>query len=764
MLKKFVSIENLGLLHDSGNSPTFKKTTLIFAENGRGKSTLCSLLRSLELNDTTELKKRQTVDRSGNPAAHIVFGTGANVSLLQNGVWDHPRPNIRVFDTAFVRANVHAGPGVQAENRRSLLQFALGDTAVEAALAEVAANGLARDIRERIRQHEAALSSRHVGITLDAFIALPTFTDIAGLLREVDAKIRATESAAAILRRSSPEEIALPTWDLSALFGLFSRDIETVSASAQALTQAHLTRIGLPNAEGWIREGQEFEKEALCPYCGQDIEHSDLLAAFRAIFTDEYRQLVADLDAADISYLAATSPQSLEAIQAGLQVQNARISAWADVLDLEPVTVSDEDVIAALSTLDLTIHPLIAAKRAAPLETTTVEDLAEARAKAEANWAAVRSIFDKVNEELRDRKTKIAEYRLSLTAADITELKAERAGLQRSESRHLADVTLVVDELLSERVQLRIAERAADEAREAVRALMNATLTQYQSKINSLLTAFGAEFQIEQMRANFRGEPPQSEYRLNLRNTSVPLQHDEGPDFDSALSDGDKRTLALAFFTASVLNDPNLSSQIVVIDDPMSSLDRNRREHTANLLCEMNDNSLQLIVSGHDSLFLRQVQQQVRRADSAAEIAEIALQRGAHGYSKWEPVSLEELCESEWLSKYRELETYIKDGTGSPRTVATHIRPVLEGYLHRRFPRHISEGLMLGQVLTLVQEATSPSPLVFASGSLDELRQINAYAGKFHHETNAGFATAPVVDQEVLTYARRTMDVIHGKP
>jgi wobble nucleotide-excising tRNase len=48
------------------------------------------------------------------------------------------------------------------------------------------------------------------------------------------------------------------------------------------------------------------------------------------------------------------------------------------------------------------------------------------------------------------------------------------------------------------------------------------------------------------------------------------------PDFKTSLSEGDKRTLAFAFFIASTESDSNLSNKIIIIDDLMCSLDLNR--------------------------------------------------------------------------------------------------------------------------------------------------------------------------------------------
>src|SRR5690349_5373275 len=65
-------------------------------------------------------------------------------------------------------------------------------------------------------------------------------------------------------------------------------------------------------------------------------------------------------------------------------------------------------------------------------------------------------------------------------------------------------------------------------------------------------------------------------YSVLINQTAVPLAGNGEPSFRSALSSGDRNTLALAFFFASIEREPALADKIVVIDDPMTSLDDHR--------------------------------------------------------------------------------------------------------------------------------------------------------------------------------------------
>jgi len=109
---------------------------------------------------------------------------------------------------------------------------------------------------------------------------------------------------------------------------------------------------------------------------------------------------------------------------------------------------------------------------------------------------------------------------------------------------------------------------------------------------------------IQGFSANYRGNAPRSEYGILLRGKSIALEGGP-PSFSTALSEGDKRTLAFAFFIASTLADPKLVERIIVVDDPMSSLDLNRKHATRTVLKKIHANAKQLIVFAHDPYFLR---------------------------------------------------------------------------------------------------------------------------------------------------------------
>jgi wobble nucleotide-excising tRNase len=63
MLKKFIAIKNVGRFRNYGTSGDLelKRYSLLFAENGRGKTTLCAILRSLQSGVGAHVVGRRTL-------------------------------------------------------------------------------------------------------------------------------------------------------------------------------------------------------------------------------------------------------------------------------------------------------------------------------------------------------------------------------------------------------------------------------------------------------------------------------------------------------------------------------------------------------------------------------------------------------------------------------------------------------------------------------------------------------------------------------
>src|SRR5580704_10161792 len=76
--------------------------TLIYAENGRGKTTLAAILRLLATGDAIPIVERRRLAAQHSPQVIIGCVGGPPAAMFQNGAWNRALPNMVFFDDVFV--------------------------------------------------------------------------------------------------------------------------------------------------------------------------------------------------------------------------------------------------------------------------------------------------------------------------------------------------------------------------------------------------------------------------------------------------------------------------------------------------------------------------------------------------------------------------------------------------------------------------------------------------------------------------------------
>ncbi len=761
MLERIEEIKGVGLLHDVNGKPyKLQKATIFYADNGRGKSTLATILRSLREGDATPVVERKTIAGTHDPKVTLQFADGYKVSLSA-GKWSEARPEFIVFDSDFVEKNVYSGAEVNTGHRKNLLEFVLGAKAVSARANEKKATNNADKSSKEVKDIEDMLRGYTQGVRLHEFEGLQKVDDPEKKIEELDKRISTAKKIEWHRKRDVPRTIDIPQIDIKQWFDVLGKTIENVQADAEDRFRKHIETLKCKSAEAWLSQGQEFDDGKTCPYCAQSTDGIDLIKAYRSHFDKSYSDLKSKVQQLDKKVDEACSQTLVKDFYQKLETAKSAATAWGDEMKLEVIDFDDTTALGKLSELKSLLSGLVKTKQLSPTISVGNKDDED---KAIAIWKEIAAMMEAANAQISKAKTVIEEFKEKLDSDDIPKLSEKKKQIELSKTRHSDDVAELFKSLEEARARSKVAEDTKKNARKRLHAEMKQTLSQYEQSINELLDKFGAIFKIEKMDTNFRGGTPRSEYGLALRGRSVPLEGGT-PSFGTALSEGDKRTLALAFFVASTLADPNLGSKIVVVDDPMCSLDLNRRHETRTVLKKICQKSKQLIVFAHDKYFVRDLEKHLRPTkDSSDSVAVYSLSHAGSDYTKIDNIDINRECQSDYCYNYHLLFDYVKGkGKEGDRQVAGAIRPFLEGYLHRRFPSLISEGLMFGQIINYIDKKAPPgSPVLHAKCLVEELQQINDYAGKFHHDTNPKEAdTVNITPTELNKFSQRALDIVH---
>jgi wobble nucleotide-excising tRNase len=237
--------------------------------------------------------------------------------------------------------------------------------------------------------------------------------------------------------------------------------------------------------------------------------------------------------------------------------------------------------------------------------------------------------LQKVNEQIAIVKEKAA-------AANVATLTADLALLRATKLRYQPEIATLCDDYIAEQAAKAETEKLRDRARADLDEYRTAIFPEYEVAINSYLQRFNAGFRLTHVTSvNTRGGSAVS-YNVLINAVPVPLAsgNTPSPSFRNTLSAGDRNALALAFFFASLDRDPNRAQKIVVIDDPINSLDEHRALTTVQEMRRLVPSVNQVILLSHSKPFLCSVWE---GADKTSRTA-IKIDRGGAGstLSEWD--------------------------------------------------------------------------------------------------------------------------------
>lgn len=757
MLERIHRVKGIGLLHDAdGRQHAFKKATLIYADNGVGKSTLASIFRSCASNDPDLIRRRKTIDGNYPPEVLLQFSNGQQSEFTSTG-WSNSHPELLVFDADFVEQNVYAGGQVTTDQRKNLLQFALGSSAVNAQREYDQADNGALAAAQLVRSLINQLSGFHSSVALQQFRDLAEVVDADDQIAALNERIVEAQNIGLIQAKAMPKKLDEPDFDVTQIFTIFESSLADIDLAAEQRVKQHLESHAKPNLERWISDGHALGEMERCPYCDQSLEGVDLIQAYRSYFNQDYNQL--KVSVADLTRLISTTATEaiIDRLQASFATASATIDGWQEHVEIPPPEFDSEAAKQKLAVVRGRLDALKVAKEANLLESVGSEDT---KNELIGIWGEIVGLVKSCNDGIDNAVNLITAYKAGLAAVNPDGLRQEIANLELAKVRHRHDVIDLFSQLDAALTQDATAKAEKQNKKEALNAIMQTTLEHYKDRINQLLSNFGAQFSIPNIDFNYRSGL-RSNYNLLMRGSNIELTGGV-PDFKTSLSEGDKRTLAFAFFIASVESDPDLANKVVVIDDPMCSLDLNRKQQTRLILKRVHDTCKQLIVLVHDIHFMRSLRDEILRSSAPQNVACVKLKTVANRYSDFDAIEVDRECESAYFKCHRVLGEYLNGTAQSSMDVARSIRPMLEGYLHRRFPGLINSGLLFGQVIEAINSAQQTSPLVHAMNITNELNEINGYAGQFHHDTNPSADQVQIIDGELRHFVERAINVVHS--
>ncbi|MBZ0116549.1 MAG: AAA family ATPase [Sandaracinaceae bacterium] len=758
-IEKIISIKNVGrfvALAPKGDVK-FRRMTIIYGGNGYGKTTLAGILRSLRTGDPAYITERATLGGTGAPEVQLRLDS--QNADFKNGTWNVALPELEIFDSTFISENVYTGEHVDAAHRKNLYEVIVGASAVAVAREIDRIDGESRATANEISRLETKLRGDiQAPFEINDFLTLPPVDDLEGKIRDATTRLSAVRKAKEILSRRELETLSVPESPRHVL-GVLAKGAEQLAASTEDAVRRHIQKRLDRRGEQWVRQGLEYLRtDNQCPFCTQDVSKVQIVDLFREYFSAAYRDHLVAIERAVNEVEQRLGEQALARLQRQILENDGRIQGWADLSDLSYARVSLERFDGVWRHLRTLLQDALKRKLANPAEVLGTEPAFEAAFRDFDDAAA--ALVD-MNKSVARANEEIGALKKQAAGTGEEALERDLRRLRNTQIRAKADVAKACDDLQQARAHRKQLDDEKKSRRAELEAMAQTVLAKYEAAINRLLRNFGGGFAISGIKPTFAGGKASSTYRIAVNDVPLDLG-DAGtprgtPCFRTALSSGDKSTLALAFFLARLEQDPEIAKKTVVLDDPLTSLDAFRLACTQQEIRRIAVTSAQTIVLSHDVLFLKRIYDNHDKAD--LKCLHVVRDKQSYVLQEWD---VARYCLKEAHQDYFILRSFLEEGaTGDLLTVARAIRPYLEGHMRHRFPAEFAPTEWLGDMVAKVRGAGSASALLGEQAKLGELEALNDYSKQFHH-TGPGAAPPTTTETELRAFAGRAIRYVQG--
>ncbi|MGG4553042.1 AAA family ATPase [Paenibacillus humicus] len=764
MIKKIINIKNTGKFRSfiAKSGVQFNRMNIIYSENGRGKTTLSSIFRSLNEQNPELIVGRKTLGGIGAQSLEILVDS--NKHQFKNNAWlSKPELEIEIFDSVFVSQNVYS-KFIEHDHKKQLYLFTIGKTGVEKA---DQLDKLDAAIKKATSTKKELESSIKVGVegvlSIDDFIKLPYKENIDEEIKKCQQALLAHSKEAEIKGKALLSKVELPTFDrVKFESNITGRTISDVLDTAEVITKNHIHNRLDVNGEKWLEYGVSKIKDNSCPFCEQDISSVDIIKAFRSYFSDEYRKAIKLVESLSDAFNQKCDIGNFLTFQSKVHTNVELLTFWKQYVSLpEQYQLVLDFYSDVWKEFTSAIKELIETKKRSPFESVTISD--DANRKIDMYLSCLQQISDynifveSVNKLIEERKNSINQNAFQNLQVNLQRLKNIKLRYDSSKIE-LVDkynqLTSEIDGFNKNKIKIR------NELREYTEAIFR----KYEHRINHHLVNCGANFKVSDFKSSFLGGKPSSNFSFIINNVTVQIGSENTPQtsasFRNTLSEGDKSSLAFAFFLAKLENDPEVENKVIIFDDPISSLDRHRKRYTADQVLNFANKVKQVIVLTHDIYFARMVWE--KYTEKKTLLSQLCIKRDCLSDSIIDTWDVEEETRSDYYQGYFLLADFLR---GKPnlnlRSVAMSIRPLIEGNLRIRFPEDFNSNEWLGDFIKKVRTATK-EPLLQMTSHLVDLEEINDYSKRFHHDRDPYSQPEPINEIELEAYVKRTLNLIQG--
>ncbi len=604
MISKILKLKNLGRLNIPTNDVSenrsddfsFKKNTLIFGDNTYGKTTLVSVFKSLQTGEPLENRKKFKSQNSIEIKIENFKNTQFTFHEYGKESWKNS--DILIFDNDFIKDHIFSEDQIKGEHLKSLPKILIGNT-IKQDIDHI--NSIIKCEIGNCGTCEFCLNTKVATFknTFNKSYVLDDFLKVNNEIENVDQKIKESENILSVdeklseLKEQSQRSI-FHTLDIDAFEELFKNKINNVFES---LINQHLLENtnNLDKAKGFLDYGLKLKKGNICPFCSQDTQQvEDFMNNLSKYFDKEYLDFKDRIEKESNLFLSFDLEKELLSFEK------------LGFLEIEE-SINKEKIEEVLKNIKLKIE-------------RKKEDLNfDCNFEGDQDFVLLKQTFSNTKALLGEviKKQALTHPEKTTINSEVITLKLNKYRYSMEGSEFFNKYEIIESELKDKNKTKVLAQTAL---KEKVEEIFKNNL----SNINTFLKELKADFQITRLQPSVDNRDKNnylkiSEYLfefIDIQGNSISVEIEK---FKETFSDSDKRLLGFAFFLSSLKNDFDLENKIIILDDPFSSFDINRKEETIKLFDSIKNleskEPRQKIVFTHEKSFYCQLNKLISSND-----------------------------------------------------------------------------------------------------------------------------------------------------
>lgn len=275
-------------------------------------------------------------------------------------------------------------------------------------------------------------------------------------------------------------------------------------------------------------------------------------------------------------------------------------------------------------------------------------------------------------------------------------------------------------------------------------------------KTNAHLAKFSTPMRLEKISKEMNQK---ATFYLQFGKNRVTFDERNGArQFKYTLSEGDKNALAFSVFLAKLSFIDNPGEWAIVFDDPLTSLDSNRRLLTTLELARLGERFGQTVILTHDALFAADLEKNIRNSAMSLELI------SGSDSTRFMPRSHQEQMRTGYFKDLDTIDRFLKCGATNEserREVIRCLRPLLEGFVRFKYYDLLGPTQWLGNFIDMIRAAEPAHVLLRLKNSptFDDLCLVNDYSKEYHH-ANPAEQRIDINDEELRFMSQKTLALL----